>query len=159
VTHPRPDQHPWWCDYPQAPADSTHTHTRAIGVARLGDEVSVDAVMVQAPDDAAASVTLHVATRRHRLSITTDDRQVWLLAGVLVDATVMLRRAALDEPAPPSPAAPPGRPARGGGFLATMARRRKARASGRISRSFRCLPPGSGESEPPEAGDTDAGPW
>jgi hypothetical protein len=122
----------------------------------LGDEVSVDAVMVQAPDDNAASVTLHVTTRRQQLSITTDDRQVWLLAGALVDATVMLRRAALDEPAA-SPSPPSPRPARGGGFLATMARRRKAQASGRISRSFRCLPPASGEPDPPEAGDADAG--
>jgi hypothetical protein len=52
--------------------------------------------LVQAPDDDAATVTLHVATRRQQLSITTDDRQAWLLAGVLVDATVLLRRAGLD---------------------------------------------------------------
>jgi hypothetical protein len=64
---PLDQDHPWWCDFPEAPADATHT----LGVAELGGEVSVDAVIVRVPGE-AASLTLHVASCR--ASAASDNR-------------------------------------------------------------------------------------
>ncbi len=95
-----PHSHPSWCDHPQSPADATHTHTRTIGIVDLHNEVSIDAVMVQATAAEAATLVLHIAAGRQQMSLRADAAQAWLLAGVLVDATVMLRRAALDVEPP-----------------------------------------------------------
>ncbi len=130
----------WWCDSPHAPADATHTHTRTIGIVNLHNEVSIDAVMVQTTDDEAATLVLHIAAGRQQMSLSADAAQAWLLAGVLVDATVLLRRAALDvEPAAAAPRWPETQSRPGpASFLVKVARRRKARASGRVARAFRC---------------------
>jgi hypothetical protein len=158
-----PPSHPsWWCDHPHAPADATHTHTRTIGVVDLHNEVSIDAVMVQTTDDEAATLVLHVTAGRQQLSLHADAAQAWLLAGILVDATVLLRRAALDvEPAAAAPRWPEAqtRP-EPGSYLVKLARRRKARASGRVTRAFRCLAARSGEPGPTgdHTDDTDQSP-
>jgi hypothetical protein len=49
--------HPSWCEYPYAPADSTHTHTALIGATKLDGPATVELVMIQQVDSAAPSLS------------------------------------------------------------------------------------------------------
>ena len=85
--------HPSWCEYPHAPDDSTHTHTAAIGSTYLAQDVTIEMVLVQAPDSPGPMLSLHVTAPGGRVSVDITGAQAWALAGVLIDATVAHARA------------------------------------------------------------------
>ena len=80
--------HPFWCEYPYAPADSSHTHTATMGTIRVDGPTTIELVLIQAPDSPNPMLTLHIVTPAERLSFDLTGTQAWSLAGVLIDATV-----------------------------------------------------------------------
>lgn len=90
----QPSAHPSWCDHPYSPADSTHTHTHTIGVVVIGTDVTLDVVLTQVPEETAPVVTLHITGPRVDLVVATRQGQPWMVAGLMIDATVVLARTA-----------------------------------------------------------------
>ena len=97
--------HPSWCEYPTAPHDRSHTHTVAIGAVLVGDGVTVDAVVTQPAGTPDPTITVHISGPKLAAVITMQGREPWLLAGLMIDATVMLARL---SPIPTTAAVPAG---------------------------------------------------
>ncbi len=85
--------HPYWCEHPQAPNDATHSHTAAIGTSYIARDVTVDVVLVQAPEASTPMLMLHINALVANLSVDVTGAQAWSLAGLLIDATVAHARA------------------------------------------------------------------
>ena len=89
--------HPSWCEYPYAPADSSHTHTATMGTVRFDGPTTIELVLIQAPDSPNPMLTLHIVTPAERLSVDLTGTHAWSLAGVLIDATVAHSQASFNS--------------------------------------------------------------
>jgi hypothetical protein len=162
--------HPFWCQYPQSPGDHTHAHTAAVGQALLLGGVVADVVLVQPLGDDLV-LRMHLDGPGVRVAVDLTGVQAWSLAGVLIDATVSHRQAAIEpaasSAAPPAgvesppPAAVPGvrRVELAEPVRSWLTRHRVARSPRRVRRAFRC--PRPAPPPPAEPGDEqpEIGPW
>lgn len=171
----RPVQHSaWWCDFPQAPDDHTHSHTAAVAQVLLGHGVTADVVLVQTPGEVAV-VRMHLTGPGVRSEVDLSGVQAWSLAGVLIDATVTHRQVSAGPPAgsesdtdvapadqvPTEPAVASSSSGRTG--LAAPVRwwmaRHRAVGPRRVRAAFRCPPPVPPPQIGPADDEPDPGPW